>query len=95
MESRNNRDLPIPNSLEQTQSVGSHDERDLVDNVARLITPTIEEVADWRYIDAKLFVEWERPLVRILRFFVDDCVPTTRVKRIIDIRDAEPAGIAA
>jgi len=34
-------------------------------------TPSLEEIADWHVIDQLLESDWNRPLVKILRFVVD------------------------
>ena len=105
MDSMKNERTSFPKHLEQypatqypaTQypAVLSTEEQHIVDDLAMLITPSSETVADWHYIDAKMYVECERPLMRVLRFFVEGCLGSMKIKRVIDIRDPLPEGIAA
>lgn len=44
---------------------------EVVTKVAACIAPTIDEVADWHFVDQALARDWDRPLVRLLRFFVE------------------------
>ncbi len=46
-------------------------DQDLVDQITIQLTPTNTQVVDWHTIDKTLQDDWERPLVAILRFFVD------------------------
>ncbi len=49
-------------------------EAELIDGLTNKLTLRIEEVADWHYTDAALYEYWDRPLVKLLRFFVGDDV---------------------
>ncbi len=51
---------------------------ELIDWVTASITPTTEEVADWHFTDQILRYEWDRPLLRVLRFFTDPQPHSTR-----------------
>lgn len=50
----------------------SRSDSETAERLRQHITPTIEMVADWHLIDSTLDRDWERPLVRLLRFFVGD-----------------------
>lgn len=56
-----------------TQVPNTNDEviDEMVAQVAACIAPTIEEVADWHFVDQALSNDWDRPLVRLLRFFAE------------------------
>ncbi len=43
----------------------------LVDHITHYATPTDKEIVAWYYADAVLERDWSRPLVRVLRFFVE------------------------
>lgn len=57
--------------ISNTQESDSSD-TELVEALTRYLTPSIEQVADWHFSDATLHQDWDRPLVRVLRFFVGD-----------------------
>ena len=95
MNSPKDKKLLIPNDLEETGSAMSDNERQLADRTAERIMPTNDEIADWHFTDAKMYAEWERPLLRVLRIFVEDSLPMKKPKSVIDLRGAELVGSAA
>lgn len=97
MDSKEVESKSIPNSLEPNQTTARTGDDELIAQIAALITPTTDVVADWHFTDAKMFVEWYRPLMRVLRFFVEDGLPThkPKPKRVIDFRNELPATVAA
>lgn len=67
-----------------------HDHQ-LVGRIANYLTLPIEEVADWHYTDAVLDRDWDKPLVSLLRFLVEDSLPTECVDLRSDCADLDPA----
>ena len=53
---------------------------EVIDWVTACITPTTEEVADWHFTDQVLQNEWDRPLLRVLRFFTEPQPGTRRAQ---------------
>ncbi len=51
------------------------DDLEMIEYVTTALTFSIEEVADWHYTDVVLDKDWERPLLKLLRFFVEDSLP--------------------
>ena len=95
MDSEKIQQMSIPNSGEQTNRALSDGELRLVDYITTEATLTIEEVADWHYTNVRMFAEWDRPLARVLRFFVEDGLKPAKPKGIIDMRHLARAGAAA
>lgn len=63
-------------------------ETDVIEPLVAAITPTTTVVADWHFADIVLHRDWDRPLVKLLRFFAGStAVPPTEPPVVIDARD--------
>ncbi len=67
----------------------------LVDAITAQITPSIEEVADWHFVDTKLRADWDTPLTKVLRFFVEDNSGPDGTRDVINFRNGEQPTVAA
>lgn len=50
---------------------------DVIEKITREATPTDVQVSDWHYTNVILERDWDRPLVAVLRFFVERGVKAT------------------
>ena len=66
---------------------------EVIEWITAAITPPTAEVADWHFVDWALQSDWDRPLLRVLRFFVtsqaddptDDANSTADVVDLMDV----------